>query len=59
MDSPGRPPASPRRARASKPQELTDVSKPSWGYVLGKTLREFTRDQCTDLAAGLTYYAVL
>ncbi|MDY0946601.1 YihY/virulence factor BrkB family protein [Frigoribacterium sp. CFBP9039] len=42
-----------------KPQELTDVSKPSWGYVLGKTLREFTRDQCTDLAAGLTYYAVL
>jgi len=27
--------------------------------VLGKTLREFTRDQCTDLAAALTYYAVL
>jgi len=42
-----------------KPQDLTDVSKPSLGYVLGKTLREFTRDQCTDLAAALTYYAVL
>jgi membrane protein len=42
-----------------KPQELTDLKKHSWGYVLGKTLREFTRDQCTDLAAGLTYYAVL
>jgi membrane protein len=42
-----------------KPQELTDVTKRSWGYVLGKTLREFGRDQCTDLAAGLTYYAVL
>ena len=28
-------------------------------YVLRKTLREFGEDQCTDLAAALTYYAVL
>ena len=27
--------------------------------MLRKTLREFGDDQCTDLAAALTYYAVL
>ena len=36
-----------------------DLSKQSWGYVLRKTMREFSKDQCTDLAAALTYYAVL
>jgi len=42
-----------------KPDSPDDLHKPSWGYVLKKTLREFTGDQCTDLAAALTYYAVL
>ncbi|WP_254185634.1 YihY/virulence factor BrkB family protein [Nocardioides panacis] len=28
-------------------------------YVARKTAREFSQDQCTDLAAALTYYAVL
>jgi membrane protein len=42
-----------------KPDEVTEISKSSWKYVLGKTLREFSRDQCTDLAAALTYFAVL
>jgi len=42
-----------------KPDDPTDVTKRSWGYVLKKTLREFGADQCTDLAAALTYYAVL
>jgi membrane protein len=28
-------------------------------YVVRKTVREFQQDQCTDLAAALTYYAVL
>jgi membrane protein len=37
----------------------TDLDKPSWMYVLRKTAREFSDDQCTDLAAALTYYAVL
>ena len=37
----------------------TDLSRRSWGYVLRKTYREFGDDGCTDLAAGLTYYAVL
>lgn len=30
-----------------------------WGFILKRTLRSFTTDQCTDLAAGLTYFAVL
>jgi membrane protein len=44
---------------ARKPDSPTDLRKQSWIYVLKKTLREFSKDQCTDLAAALTYYAVL
>ena len=42
-----------------KPGSPTDVTKPSWKYIAKKTFREFTMDQCPDLAAALTYYAVL
>jgi membrane protein len=42
-----------------KPDSPTDLTKPSGLYVLRKTAREFGHDQCTDLAAALTYYAVL
>jgi membrane protein len=42
-----------------KPDSPTDVSKPSWKYIAKKTFREFTKDQCADLAAALTYYGVL
>jgi membrane protein len=42
-----------------KPDGPTDVDKPSWKYILRKTLREFSKDQCPDLAAALTYYGVL
>ena len=42
-----------------KPDSPGDITKPSWKYVLGKTFREFNDDQCTDLAAALTYYGVL
>ncbi len=42
-----------------KPDSPTDLDKRSWKYVARKTWREFTDDQCTDLAAALTYYAVL
>ncbi|KUI39335.1 YihY/virulence factor BrkB family protein [Mycobacterium sp. GA-2829] len=42
-----------------KPDSPTDLTKPSALYVLRKTAREFSHDQCTDLAAALTYYAVL
>jgi membrane protein len=36
-----------------------DLEKKSWWFVLRKTVREFQDDQCTDLAAALTYYGVL
>ncbi|GAA4753588.1 YihY/virulence factor BrkB family protein [Nocardioides endophyticus] len=42
-----------------KPDSPTDLTKPSWLYIARKTVREFSQDQCTDLAAALTYYSVL
>jgi len=44
---------------ARKPDSPTDLKKPTVVYTLKKTLREFSSDQCTDLAASLTYYSVL
>lgn len=44
---------------AKKPDFPTQLTKRSWKYVLRKTVREFSADQCTDAAAGLVYYAVL
>jgi membrane protein len=44
---------------ARKPDSPTDVTRPSWKYIAKKTFREFNKDQCPDLAAALTYYAVL
>jgi membrane protein len=46
-------------ARVEQPESPAQLKKPSWKYILGKTSREFSKDQCTDLAAALTYYAVL
>ncbi|MGC1208920.1 MAG: YihY/virulence factor BrkB family protein [Ornithinimicrobium sp.] len=43
----------------AKPAEIGDVKAPTWKYTARKTLREFTDDECTDLAAALTYFAVL
>ncbi|MDT5011385.1 MAG: rane protein [Mycobacterium sp.] len=42
-----------------KPDSPTDLTKRSVLYVVRKTAREFSKDQCMDLAAALTYYAVL
>lgn len=42
-----------------KPDDLNDLTKRSWKFILKKTMREFSKDQCLDLAAALTYYAVL
>jgi membrane protein len=44
---------------AAEPASPTQLTRRSWIYVLRKTFREFGDDQCTDVAAGLTYYAVL
>jgi membrane protein len=41
------------------PKSPADLTKQSWMHVGRKTVREFTKDECTDLAAALTYYAVL
>ena len=42
-----------------KPESPSDLTRPSLMYVLRKTAREFIDDECTDLAAALSYYAVL
>jgi membrane protein len=42
-----------------KPEGPTDLEKRTWFYVARKVWREFGDDQCTDLAAALTYYGVL
>ena len=42
-----------------KPDSPADLTVPSRLYILRRTVSEFSRDQCTDLAAALTYYAVL
>src|SRR3954468_20307616 len=48
-----------QRADDRGPDSPAQLTKRSWIYVLRKTVREFSADQCTDLAAALTYYAVL
>jgi membrane protein len=42
-----------------KPESPTGLSGRSWSYAFRQAWAEFRRDECTDLAAGLTYYAVL
>ncbi|OBG18387.1 ribonuclease BN [Mycolicibacterium celeriflavum] len=42
-----------------KPESPTDLTRPSLLYAMRKAVREFQDDECTDLAAALTYYAVL
>lgn len=42
-----------------KPDSPTDLKKTSWRYVFKRAFFEFTSDGCTDLAAALTYFAVL
>jgi membrane protein len=44
---------------AAKPESPAQLEGRSWKYVFVKTMHEFSEDQCTDIAAGLTYYAVL
>ena len=44
---------------ADKPDSPGDVPAPGWKYTARKAFREFLDDKCTDLAAALTYYAVL
>jgi membrane protein len=41
-----------------KPDSPTDLQPPSWRYTARMAVAEFKRDQCSDLAAALTYYAI-
>lgn len=51
--------AAPHPEDEDEPDSPADIEKRSWKYILVKTIREFSADQCMDAAAGLTYYAVL
>jgi membrane protein len=42
-----------------KVEKPTELKKPSVVAALRRTVSEFGADQCTDVAAGLTYYSVL
>ena len=42
-----------------KPDSLSEMEAGSWKYALKQAWAEFRRDDCTDLAAALTYYAIL
>jgi len=44
---------------AGKPESPTDLTKAGWRFTGKAALAEFQRDQCTDMAAALTYYSVL
>ncbi len=44
---------------SAEPDSPTDLTTQTWLQVARRTVREFTADECTDLAAALTYYAVL
>jgi membrane protein len=44
---------------ARKPDSPADLTGGSWKYAFKQAWAEFRRDECTDLAAALTYYAVL
>ena len=48
-----------RNTDADTPDSPVDLKGRSWIYVARRTAREFSADQCTDVAAGLTYYSVL
>ena len=52
-------PARPESTRQVDEVPLSGLSRASWKYTARKAATEFNRDECTDLAAALTYYAVL
>ena len=44
---------------ARKPDSPPDLTPGSWKFAVKQAWAEFRRDECTDLAAALTYYAIL
>ena len=47
-----------RESGDREPDGPTELTGPTWRFVLRRTVREFLRDECPDQAAGLTYYAI-
>lgn len=43
----------------TKPAELKNITGSSWKYAFKRAFKEFQADQCTDVAAGLTYYSIM
>lgn len=43
----------------AKPDSPRKLNAKLWKYALRRSVKEFSNDQCTDMAAALTYYAVL
>jgi membrane protein len=43
----------------AKPKTPRRLNSTLWKYALKRTVKEFSNDQCTDMAAALTYYGVL
>ncbi len=50
---------SPEPEHPAKPDDPGDLRPGTRKFILKNTLREFMADECTDIAAALTYYAVL
>jgi membrane protein len=42
-----------------EPDKPSELHGRTWWYVVRRSWREFNEDQCTDMAAALTYYGVL
>lgn len=59
MARPGGRTEAPRAEDSRKPDTPADLTKPTLGHSLRRTAQQFSADECTDLAAALTYYAVL
>lgn len=57
--TPAAPELRPAPDASEKATSLREITQHSWRYLLRRTSREFMRDECVDLAAGLTYHGVL
>ncbi|RVX42838.1 membrane protein [Nonomuraea polychroma] len=51
--------ATPERSPSDVPDRPAELPRRAWWNVLRRTVAEFKDDRVQDLAAGLTYYAVL
>jgi membrane protein len=47
------------RPGQSAPKTPTDIPKPGWFRILGRSFKQFKHDDVTDRAAALTYYGLL